>query len=147
MVRSRGYRPLQVGKAEGVAVVAINLPTESSSPPNGGFLMLLPRMGDSFLSQFSDGMCIGGKCFDLTHNQLRPTLLLNPTQPHTLHPVSNGGVFHWNIAGVLSLLSDLHLNFTRNHPGFHQNVTSGSPKAQSSSSHRDQLDCSLLLNQ
>ena len=29
-------------------------------------------MGDSFFSELSDGMCIGVKCFDLTHNQLRP---------------------------------------------------------------------------
>ena len=29
-------------------------------------------MGDSFSSQISNSMCIGGKCFDLTHNQLRP---------------------------------------------------------------------------
>ena len=47
------------GKASGVVVVAIDLPTESSSPPNGGFFIPLPRIGDSFLSQFSDGMCIG----------------------------------------------------------------------------------------
>ena len=37
-------------------------------------------MGDSFLSQLSDGMCIGGKCFGLTHNQLRPMTTQTPDQ-------------------------------------------------------------------
>ena len=54
------------GKAGGVVVVAIDLPTKSSSPPNGGFLMLLPRMGDSLLMDCGDGVFV--KELTLTHH-------------------------------------------------------------------------------
>ena len=37
-------------------------------------------MGDSFFSELSDGMCIGVKCFGLTHNQLRPMTTQTQTQ-------------------------------------------------------------------
>ena len=45
MVCLRGDAPRQDGKAGGVVVVAIDLPTDQSSPPNGGFLMPSPKWG------------------------------------------------------------------------------------------------------
>ena len=46
------------GKAGGVVVVAIDLSTDQSSPPNGGDLMSLPRMGDSLLMDCGDGVFV-----------------------------------------------------------------------------------------
>ena len=42
---AESYTKPKKGKAGGVVVVAIDLPTESSSPPNGGFLIPSPKWG------------------------------------------------------------------------------------------------------
>ena len=62
------YEDPQVGFlcSLGFPVQLINIPTHflqllmgKASPPNGGFLMPLPRMGDSLLLDCSDGVCTG----------------------------------------------------------------------------------------
>ena len=65
-------------------------------------------MGDSFLSQFSDGMCIGGKYPDLTHNQLRPMTIQTQAADQVLTDEQlealNGGGF-WG--GLFYILGDV----------------------------------------
>ena len=67
-------------------------------------------MGDSFLSQFSDGMCIGGNCLDLTHNQLRPMTTqtqatdqaLTDVQLEDLNGAGPVSEFFWVIDNMMS---------------------------------------------
>ena len=66
-------------------------------------------MGDSVSSQFSDGMCIGGKCFDLTHNQLRPMTTqisapaLSDEQLQYLNGAGAGATLGWAFANIPTL--------------------------------------------
>ena len=70
-------------------------------PPEWGIFNAFPWMGDSFLNQIDDGMCIWGKCLDHTHNQLRPMTDQSTTRLLTVLEESTiiGGYWHSKAGG------------------------------------------------
>ena len=68
-------------------------------------------MGDSLSGQLSDGMCIGGKNLDFTHNQRRPMTtqikstdqVLTDEQLEALNGAGVGATLGWAFANIPTL--------------------------------------------
>ena len=77
-------------------------------PPNGGFFMLLPCMGDSYLDQLSDGMSIGANASISHTTKPRPMTTqlsapaLSDEQLQSLNGAGTGATLGWVFGNILT---------------------------------------------